>query len=142
MNKFKKTGIIRASALLTDSYVAGTEVHVPDHSQATICISYAMGAAETSNAVLFKIEYSPDLAKTDYYQESMMGYDTVTAGSSTTSTIQTVEHSFQAEAAASSATNFVYEVPFCSSWIKVSFKESGVAANYGTCSCEYYIGWS
>jgi hypothetical protein len=86
-------------------------------------VNYTTGAAETNNSIEIKVEFTPDNAA--FYQE------TNAADSGGTTTLTQKEYTF---VGASAATSYKFSVPIelADNVVKVSIKETGVAANAGT----------
>lgn len=108
---------IRASAVLTNSYVAGTVLNYSNanpalRNQLNIYVSFTIGSLTTAQV---KVEYSHD--GTTYYQ------DTFEAISSGTSTMSLGEYSFAATG------NYVISIPVKSSYIKISAKGTGTVTD-------------
>lgn len=123
----------RTSVELESSYQAESGVteatktiKVSHYSKMNIDILYTMGAAETSNSIEVKIEGSPD--GVNFYR---IPNDSPTAG---VSTLTAREFTFVgtngAAATISIGLDLFYE------YVKISGKETGVAANKGTAYAE------
>ena len=124
-----RTGIIRASAALTSSYVAGTVIDAEDFGTLVVLVKYTMGSGETGNIVKLKIEWSTD--GTNFYQQT-----------NNEATVGLREYAFTAVSEAGSYDWLAIAVPIAAlSNVRVSAKESGVGSNYGTCEIKYAIGW-
>ncbi len=111
---------IRSSAVLTNSYVAGTilgaeashPTPVHENTQAIILLGLTIGNLTTAQ---LKVEFSHD--GTTYYQE------TASAVSGSTSTDTVIEHSFAATG------NYRIPVSILDRFIKISVKGTGDATN-------------
>ncbi len=119
----------------TGSGISGTLV-VRNAVQLFLEIEYTMGAAETANSIEIKLEFA-DLAvdnrsiqpaSTDWYREAI---ETLSAG---TATINLLERTFAAVSAAATYDRFVLDIPGGHDFMRVSVKETGVAANKGSAS--------
>lgn len=90
-----------------------------------------MGAAETSNSIQIKVQASP----TEIALDSVLwGRLTTTAASSGTVTHTNREDTFSAVSSAGTYDVFPIEITdLNTSYIKVSVKETGIAANGGSC---------
>ncbi|OPX88989.1 MAG: hypothetical protein A4E53_01722 [Pelotomaculum sp. PtaB.Bin104] len=117
---------IATTQTLTANYAATNTIasfSINEETIGLLDISYTTGAAETNNSLYFKIEYSPDDGVT-WIQESQSSL------SSSVNTLTGIEHVLTGAAAGTTYTA-QYMIPFCSRTIRVTVKESGVAANYG-----------
>lgn len=99
-------------------------------SELVLDISYTMGAAETSNSIEIKVEDSID--RTNFYRL------TNEAASAGTSTLTAREFTFVGTNAANA--KFSYRLDVTYKFLKVSCKETGVAANAGTVFVEAILG--
>lgn len=97
---------IRASAVLTSSYVAATDIDCQNASQVYIYLNYTKGD-ETSCEV--KVEYSYD--DTTYFQETA-----VTTGATAALTISTYQMTATGK--------FVLQIPIMARWLRISVKAS------------------
>jgi hypothetical protein len=130
--RIEREGTIRAAAVLTNSYVAGTVISILDCTQATLLVRYKMGATESGNSLQIKIEFSND--NSAYYQECT---EEAAAG---IITISLAEYTFPAVAAAETYDNIRIPIQVMDRFVRVSAKETGVAVNYGTCEIKYAVG--
>jgi len=96
---------------------------ISEEKLATLDFKYTTGAAEAGSALKFKLEYSPN--ESDWVQES---YSSLSAG---VNTLSPVEYSLAGGAGGTTYTGQLL-VPLCSSNVRVSVKETGVGANYGS----------
>lgn len=112
---------VRASAVLTTSYVAGTVLgerggspsgDAVEHTQLILYVSFTKGSLTTAE---IKVEFSED--GVTYYQE------TFTAESGGTSTDTIGEHSFGATG------NYRIPIPINDRYIKISAKGTGTVTN-------------
>lgn len=108
---------VRASAVLTGSYVAGTVLNYTNvnpalHNQLNLLVSFTIGSLTTCE---IKIEYSHD--GSNYYQET---FEAISGGTSSMSL-----GAYQLSATG----NYVISVPIKSSYIKVSAKGTGTVTN-------------
>ena len=120
----------RTSIALTDAYQAESGFTKPTKafetggfSKMNIDLLYTTGAGETSNSIEVKIESSPD--GTNYYR---IPNDSTTDG---VSTITAREFTYVG-ASAATAYPIGISLDIFYKYIKVSAKETGVAANVGT----------
>ena len=111
---------VRAAAILTDSYVAGTIVqpdlavysHSAGQNQLTVMIAFTIGSLTSAQV---KVEFSDD--GTTYYQ------DTNASTSWGTTTLSLGEYSFSA------AGNYLIHIPIRYKYIKISAKGTGTVTN-------------
>lgn len=104
---------VRASAILTDAYVAGTVLaDMEKFNQLILEVSFTIGSLTSAEV---KVEYSQD--GTTYYQ------DTNKSISSGTSTLYLANYTFSATG------NYQIEVPIVARFIKVSVKGTGTVTN-------------
>lgn len=122
----RETQTVASGVTLTRSYVAGTVISGKNYDTLVLDITYTEDAAETNNTMEFKIEFSSD--NTTFYQEVAESI----AGAVATDVLLT--HTV-ASAGAGTATRFEYPIDLANTYIRVSFKESGVATTFGTVSC-------
>ena len=124
-----RTGLIRSSAALTSSYVAGTVIGVEDFGMLVLLFKYTMGSGESNNAVVLKVEFSAD--GTNFYQQT----DHAT-------TVELREYTFTAESSPGTYDSIAIVIPVAAiSHVRVSAKETGVTSNAGTCEIKYALGW-
>lgn len=122
--------------VLTGSYVAGQPIRLASSYQLGLDVAYAMGAAESGNSIQLKVEVANPLdddndgaakpADTEWYQLVS------TSASGGTVTVTKAEYTFSAVAAAEAYDYFHISLPNDSQWVKVSCKETGIAANGGS----------
>ncbi|MFQ5493572.1 MAG: hypothetical protein ACE5DX_05440 [Candidatus Dojkabacteria bacterium] len=111
-------------------------IRVHNASQILLDVEYTMGAAEAGNSVELKVEFSNldtnpvtrTPASTEWYQEAM---ETAVGG---TVTVNLVERTFDAVSAAATYDRFEVAIPNAAQYVRVSIKETGVAANKGSAS--------
>lgn len=119
--------VLRASAILTNAYVAGTVLGVnppvtasdpmPRYfNQLVLYIAFTLGSL---TSLQVKVEFSPDNGVT-WYQESVGSIGTI--GSPTTETDGVLEHSFSATG------NYRLPVNIADDQIRVSVKGTGTVA--------------
>lgn len=130
----KQSQAVATAQALTGSYVvANTKASflIDGESVGALFVTYTTGAAETSNTLSFKIEFSYD--GTNWFQQS---YDTLSSG---VNTLADLEHAI---AGASAATTYSkeYVLPLSAKYMRIFFKETGVAANFGTVSANIVLG--
>lgn len=107
--------IVRAAAILTNSYVAGTVIKDIEHcNQLVLLFAYTKGSL---TSLQYKIEFSDDGGAT-YYQEIM------SVQSSGTSTDTVLEHTFTGATA-----NFRVAIPIKDSYIRVSAIGTGTVTS-------------
>ncbi len=132
-----KSGTTRTSWALTTSYQAeaGTaptkSFAVGGASVVVFDILYTTGAAETNNSIEIKLEDSQD--NTNFYQL------TNEAASAGTSTLTAREFTFVG-ASAATAYAFSYRIDVTYPIMRISCKETGVAANAGSVFVEAIRG--
>ena len=124
-----RTGLIRASAPLTTSYVAGTAIDTEDFGMLVLLVKYTMGTGESSNSVMVKVEFSAD--GTNFYQHT-----------NNAPTVELREYTFTAVSAPGTYDSIAVVLPVAAvARLRVSVKEIGVASNAGTCEIKYALGW-
>lgn len=122
----KSINSIAFAQTLTVLYVVAnvkSSVEVLFEGGAFLEVFYTTGAGETNNSIEFKIEYSLD--GSNWVQEQKY------AESGGTVTHTAVEHTL-AGAAAATTYKTMWAFPAWSRYFRVSFKETGVASNFGT----------
>jgi len=130
---------VASSQTLTNSYVVGDDItaranawiSVYGEDVGSLTLVYTTGAAETNNSIEFKLEFSTD--GTTWFQEQK------SAESSGVNVLSAVEHRV-AGAAAATAYYSLYNFQIVAKYMRVSFKETGVAANYGNVTCNITLG--
>jgi len=124
-----RTGLMRASAPLTTSYVPGTPIDVENFGILVLLVKYTMGTGESSNSVVLKVEFSPD--GTNFYRQT-----------NNAPTVETREYTFTAVSAPGTYDSIAIVLPVAAvSRVRVSAKETGVASNAGTCEIKHALGW-
>jgi hypothetical protein len=126
MSTGKASAKLCTNQTLTASYADTSTIgsfSISEESIATLDIIYTTGAAETNNSLQFQLSFSHN--GIDWVTET---YSSLSSGMNT---LAPLEHSV-AGAAAGTAYKAQYVVPFCSRYLKVQIKETGVAANFGT----------
>ena len=125
---------IRASAELTDAYVAGTAIDTQGADEVVLLIAYTMGADETSNSVYLTIEWSDDGGTTYYHYAPMLALEE----SQTTGAVDVDKCVIQygADSAAATYDYIAVNIPVLADMLKVSAKEVGVETNEGTCAID------
>lgn len=122
----------RTSWPLTTAYQTETGTHptktfkTAGYSKLNLDILYTMGAAESTNSIEIKIEGSPD--GINFYR---IPNETVSNG---TSTLTAREFTFVGADAAAATISIGIDIFY--RYMKISAKETGVAANAGTIYCE------
>lgn len=116
------TGNIRASAILTGSYVAGTIIDTEGATQLILDVAFTKGSLTTAE---IKVEFSPD--GTTYYQES---------SSSVASGVDTVSLAYHQLSATG---NYRIAIPVMDKKVKVSVKGTGTATS-SLMAVDYIIG--
>ena len=126
------TDIIRASAALTASYVAGTAIRTKGADEVVLLVAYTMGSGETANSVYLTTEWSDDGGTTYYHPAPMLPLEE----SQTTGAVlvDKVEIQYGADSAAATYDYIAIPIPVLADLLKVSAKEVGVASNAGTCA--------
>lgn len=123
-----KVGTTRTAAALTTAYTGNNKVfHTAGYSELVVDISYTTGSGETNNSIEIKLEDSAEKVSdaVNFYQ---LTNESASAG---TSTITQREFTFVGAAAATTY-NLSYRIDISYPTMKLSVKESGVAANAGT----------
>lgn len=114
-------------ATLTSLYTGNTKTFkVAGYSKLDLAILYTMGAAETLNSIEVQVEQSPD--GVNFYR---IPNESVTGG---VSTLTAREFTFVGTNAAAASISIGLDIFY--KFIKVSLKETGVAANAGTAYLE------
>lgn len=129
--------IARASAALTSSYVASTAIPVSSYRRCALFIKLTRNGSSSGNTCSIKIEFSPDEGTT-YYQMGVLQDAALTAGSTMTGTIQTMEFSFNDEASGANNVVFDLDVLGCTH-LRVSAKETGDTTNLPTLEILAYL---
>lgn len=118
---------------LTGSYVvqaSPANINIEGFDQVNLDVAYTMGTAETANSIQIKIEFANpivgDPASTDWSQET-----SITTVSGVTTILQH-SYTFDAVSAAGTYDRFQIAIPINSKYMRVSVKETGIAANGGT----------
>lgn len=123
-----KSGTTRTASALTSAYTGNNKAFaVGGYSKLNLDILYTTGAAETNNSIEVQIECSPD--GTNWYRIPNE------AASGGTSTLTQREFTFVGASAATAYTISI-GLDIFYKYVKVSVKESGVAANAGTAYVE------
>ena|SRR3990167_8223923 len=118
-----RTAVTLESTYQTESTTVATKTFKTSHySKLNLDILYTMGAAETTNSIEVKMECSPD--GVNFYR---VPNESVSAG---TSTITAREFTFVGENAAATTVSIGLDIFY--EYVKISAKETGVAANKGT----------
>ena len=124
-----RNGIIRASSQLTASFVPGTIVDVEDYGVLSVLAKYTMGSGESGNSLVLMVELGVD--GTNFYCET---------DNEVSLSVKT--YTFEALSAPGTYDWFKVDVPIAGmKYARVSAKEIGVAAQYGTCEIKYSVGW-
>lgn len=124
-----RSGVIRSSAALTTSYVAGTVIEVEDFGMLVLLVKYTMGTGESNNAVVLKVEFSTD--GTNFYQQT-----------DSEATVGLRKYTFTAQSVPGTYDSIAIVLPVAGiANVRVSAKETGVASNAGTCEIKYALGW-
>lgn len=120
-----KSGTSRTAVALTTSYDVANKTKIIEtagFSKLNLDVLYTMGAAEAANSVELRIEGSPD--GTNFYR---IANEAVSAGDST---LTAREFKFVGSDAAAATISIGLDIFY--KFVRVSAKESGVAANAGT----------
>jgi hypothetical protein len=124
MNYLQKTylGTVLPSTTLTNAYSGGVTLRLSpgEANNVLLYLTYAMGGSETSNTVEFIIEGSQD-GSTWFRRQR----ESATAGAVT---VAFEEYTIQP------GSSRILLTDIADKYIRVSFKETGVAANAGTIS--------
>ena len=127
-----KSGVTRTGVELESTYSTTESPTEPTkvfetggYSKLSLDILYTMGAAETSNSIEMKVESSPD--RTNWYPLSI---DTTV----TQSTLTAREWTFVGTNGAAATINVFLDIGY--KYMRVSFKETGVASAKGNVYCE------
>lgn len=124
-----RNGTIRQSSQLTASFVPGTVIDVEDYGVLSLLVKYTMGSGETGNSVVLKVELSVD--GTNFYCET---------DNEVSLSVKT--YTFQALSSPGTYDYFKVDVPISGmKYARVSAKEIGVSAQFGTCEVKYSVGW-
>lgn len=129
----KDTRTVADAITLTGSYVTQSSpayFEITDIDQVNLDVSYTMGAAETSNSLQLKVEFANpknnDPVTADWHQQISE------STSSGTTTISLQSYTFAAVSAAATYDRFQIAIPVNSKFMRISYKETGIAANEGT----------
>jgi len=127
-----KSGTTVTPSTLTAAYTGNTKtIATGGMSVITIDVKYTTGSGETNNSIDIQMEHSSD--GTNFYtltnESSSSGVSTITQRNLTL-----------VGAAAATAYAFSYKMDINYKFMKFSAKESGVAANFGTCYMEVTFG--
>lgn len=128
-----RTGIALTSAYQAENAGVTTPTKTFDvggFSRAEFVISYTEGAAETANSIQMKVEFSPD--GTNFYQ---LANDTT---SGATSTMTAREFTYTGADAATANITWGIDIAY-KEFLRVSFKETGVASNAGNVFAEVLL---
>jgi len=131
--------LVRAASNLAGAYPGPLAMNIPTGyaEEVYFYVGYTMGAGEAANAVVFYVEWSTDHGTT-WFRDSDWHDDTdaVTNGAVT---IDKKEFTYTADAAATVYDYIVVSLKNKGNAVRINFRESGVAANAGTCLA--YIGF-
>lgn len=125
-----KSGTTRTSVALTNAYDVANKTKIFEtsgYSKVNFDVLYTTGAAETDNSIQLRIEGSPD--RTNWYRISNE------SASGGTSTLTEREFTFVG-AVAATAYSISIGLDIFYKYVRVSVKETGVAANAGTVYAE------
>ena len=120
-----KSGTTRTAVTLTAAYDVANKtktIETGGYSKLNLDILYTMGSGETTNSIETRIECSPD--GTNWYR---IPNESVSAG---TSTLTAREFTFVGADAAAATISIGLDIFY--KYMKISAKETGVAANFGT----------
>ena len=110
---------VRAAAVLTDTYVAGTVLDAThEYNQLILLVSFTKAS---STSMEWKVEFSPD--GTNYYQESA---EAISAG---TATNRELEHTIVSANQSAAAQLYRFAIPITDRYIKVSVKATGTVTS-------------
>lgn len=124
-----KSGTTRTPITLTAAYDVANKTKIIEtgsYSKLNLDILYTMGATESSNSIEVRIEGSPD--GVNFYR---IPNDTTSGG---TSTLTAREFTFVGTNAAAATISVGLDIFY--KYVKISFKETGVATNFGTVYAE------
>lgn len=122
-----RTGVAITSSYQTEAAGAPTKsFKTAGFSKMNLDIVYTMGAAETTNSIEIRVEQSPD--NINFYQ---VVNDSTSGGVSTLSSRE-----FTIVGVNAAARNLSLPLDVSAKYARVSFKETGVAANAGTLYAE------
>jgi hypothetical protein len=127
-NTINLIGSAASPVTLTGSYIAGNSaiLNLKKGDRVTLYVYYTMGTAESGNSIQAKLEYMVNNTDTVLVQESA---ETIT---SSTVTHTELEHSYTTTAAAGTYKAFPMRFEANDPYVKVSLKETGIAANGGS----------
>ena len=120
-----KSGTTRTAVTLTAAYDVANKTKILQtggYSKVNLDILYTMGATESSNSIEIRVEGSPD--GTNFYR---IPNESVSTG---TSTLTAREFTFVGSDAAAATISIGLDIFYEN--IRVSVKESGKSANFGT----------
>jgi len=117
-----KSGTTRTSVELASTYTLSKTIETSGYSKLNLDVLYTMGSGESSNSIEIKVEGSPD--RTNFYR---IPNDSTTNG---TSTLTAREFTFVGTNAAAATISIGIDIFY--KYVKISAKETGVAANAGT----------
>jgi hypothetical protein len=119
---------VRTGVTLEGTYDGSTlkKFETGSYSVLNLDINYTMGATETSNSIEVKIESSPD--GINFYRIPNE------AASGGTSTLTAREFTFAGANAAAAPISIRLDIAY--KYMRVEFKETGVASNKGNVFCE------
>ena len=121
-----RTGIELESTYSTTEDTEPTKSFaVGGHSKLSLDILYTMGATESGNVLTMKVESSPD---------KINWYSLVIDTTATASVITNREWELTGSDASTKAVNVILDIAY--KYMRISFKETGVAANKGKVFCE------
>ena len=110
---------VRAAAVLTTSYVAGTVLDAThEYNQLIILMSFTKAS---TTSLEWKVEFSPD--GTNYYQESA---EAISAG---TATNRELEHTIVSANQSAAAQLYRFAIPITDRYIKISSKCTGTTTS-------------
>lgn len=130
----KTTANVVTGNLLTSAYGgAGNTAHfnTASMSKVNFSIYFALGAAETSNVLHFRVQSSSD--ETNWYQQIN---SSVSAG---VTTVAQAEYQFTGASTAGGPYLISLPLDVADKWLQVSVYESGVSSNYGNCYVEVML---
>ena len=115
---------------LTNDYAdnISTALHVKGMEQCVLAIDYTTGAAETDNDIYIFPEFSAD--GSTWYVDTKVN---LTTGQ------MLDDEKFYRNATAATTKRIRVAFPIAENYVRIKFKEAGVAANYGTFSADAII---
>lgn len=131
MIDYQKKTQLRASAILTNDYVAGTTQADPyKYNQMMVYLSFTKGS---TTSMEMKIEFSHD--NSNWYQESMEDFFEGVG------TVRELIHQIVSADQSSAQQNYRFPIPITDRYIKISVKATGVLTD-SLCAVDSAFGVS